>query len=101
MRLLLYLIAFGRQYHEYLNQQRKIMEAQSLVGPLQMRNEESYQKVKYELRYEFHRLKQKRLALFAPLTLFRAKQIEEENQKMYNRLKSILTVTLKRKLISA
>lgn len=86
--------SYLRQYHEYLNQQRKIMEAQSLVGPLQMRNEESYQKVKYELRYEFHRLKQKRLALFAPLTFLRAKQIEEENQKMYNRLKSILTVTL-------
>jgi hypothetical protein len=54
------------------------MEAQSVVG-IHSNRDDSYQKVKYELQYEFHRLKQRR-----------AKQIETENQKMYNRLKGIL-----------
>jgi len=54
------------------------MEAQSVVG-IHSNRDDSYQKVKYELQYEFHRLKQSR-----------AKQIETENQKMYNRLKGIL-----------
>ena len=50
---------FNRQYNEYLNQQRKIMEAQSVVTQ-QAGKDDSYQRVKYELQYEFHRLKQRR-----------------------------------------
>jgi hypothetical protein len=49
-----------RQYNEYLNQQRKIMEAQSSIAKMVPGHSENYQKVRYEMQYEFHRIKQRR-----------------------------------------
>jgi hypothetical protein len=62
-----------------MNQQRKIHEATSVV---QTNRDPAYHKVRVEMQYEFQRLKQRR-----------GKQIEDENQKLYKRLKGILSVS--------
>ena len=49
-----------RLYNEYINQQRKIENAHSVIAQQANLNDDSYQKARYELQYEFHRLKQRR-----------------------------------------